>query len=190
GAGERAGDGVAAERSGREHDDLPVVHVRRQALREIVVAGRGDRRDHDLGAGQRFCDVGGGAREARRAGASLGGERDRGTARRRSRRLRGARPRADRMPGRGEARSGRDPAVARAENRDVHAMAPVAWSSAIFTLEYLSTRARISLVCSPRRGGGATSNPIAPSILTGVPRVCVFPWRGWFISTTIPRWRT
>src|SRR5262249_34829560 len=105
-------------------------------------------------------------------------------------RLRRASPQANRVAGEGEVGRGREPAVARTEDRDVHAMAPVAWSSAIFTVEYLSTRARISLVCSPRRGGGATSSPIAPSILTGVPRVCVLPWRGWFISTTIPRSRT
>ena len=41
------------------------------------------------------------------------------------------------MTGEGEVRRGRESAVARAEDRDVHAMAPVAWSSAIFTFGML-----------------------------------------------------
>src|SRR4029450_3071584 len=112
------------------------------------------------------------------ARAPLGGQGDRRVLRQRSEGLRGPAPEADRVAGEREVRGGRESAVARAEHRDVHAIAPVAWSSAIFTLEYLSTRLKISLVCSPRRGGGVTSRPIAPSILIGVPSVCVLPWRG------------
>src|SRR5207245_2682321 len=114
----------------------------------------------------------------REAGAALGGQHDRGVLRQRPEGRRAAAPEPNAVAGEREVGGGREAAVARAEDGDVHAIAPVAWSSAIFTFEYLSTRARISLVCSPSRGGGVISRPIAPSILTGVPSVCVLPWRG------------
>src|SRR5207249_5828804 len=190
GAGERARDGIAAERPGCEEDSLAIVPVRRQALGELVVAGRGDRRDHDLGAREGLTEIGRRPRQPRRPCPPLGREGDRGVARQRPERRRGPAPQADRVAGECQVGRRREASMARAEDRNVHAMAPVAWSSAIFTFEYLSTRARISLVCSPSRGGGATSKPIAPSILTGVPSVGIFPWRGWSISTTMPRWQT
>src|SRR5207245_8394793 len=178
GSGERAGHRAAAERARRQQDDLPLVHVGRQALGQVVVAGRGDRRDHDLGAGDRLGEIGRHARQARAARAALGGQGDRGVLRQRAQGLRGTAPETNRVAGQREVGGGRESAVAGAEDGDVHAIAPVAWSSAIFTFEYLSRRVRISLVCSPRRGGGVTSRPIVRSILIGVPGGCVLPWGG------------
>src|SRR5262249_25773267 len=184
------GVAVAAGGPGRGREDLAAVPVRRQAFGRLGVARRGNRGDDDLGARERLAEIGRRSREPRRPRSPVGGERDRRIAGERSQGLGRSCPQADRVARERQGGCHRESAVARAGGGDGPATAPGGWSSAIFTFEYLSTRARISLVCSPRRGGGATGRPIAPSILTGVPRVCVLPWRGWFISTTIPRCKT
>src|SRR2546430_2268521 len=140
----------------------------------------------------RRAEVRRGALEARRSGPPLRLERDRRVVGERAERVGGATPEPHAVTGQREIRRRRASAVARAQDRDLHATTPEARSSAILAVEYLSNPPRTASVCSPSFGGGGTSRPIAPSTLTGVPSAGSFPWTGWALSTTTPRrltWR-
>src|SRR5438445_6014880 len=187
GARDRPRHRVAAERSRREQDDLSVVEARGQALGEVLVARRGQRRDQDLRALDRLAEVRRGALEARRSVPPFRLERDRRVVGERAERVGGATPEPHAVTGQREIRRRRASAVARAQARGLHATTPGARTAAVLAVEYLSNSPRTASVCSPSFGGGGTSRPIAPSTLTGVPSAGSFPWTGWAISTTIPR---
>src|SRR5207245_4892741 len=146
-----------------------------------------ERRDQDLRALDGLAEVRRGALEARRSVPPFGLERDRRVVGERAERVGGATPEPHAVTGQREIGRRRASAVARAQDRDLHATTPEARSSAILVVEYLSNPPRTASVCSPSFGAGSTSRPIAPSTLTGVPSAGSFPWTGWAISTTIPR---